>query len=264
MKCKICAGTSVPFSSALVLSKHKVAYFQCENCGFVQTEEPYWLDEAYVEAVSTYDVGWLKRSLANSALCERYILQYFDCNAKFIDYGAGYGVLVRHMRDIGYDFCWHDKFCQNLFAQHFEADTTGATRYELLSAFEVFEHLADPRREFEKMLDLADNVLASTELIPAGSPRPGSWWYYFPLHGQHIAFYTEKTLALLAEAYSLHLLTDGSNYHLFSRRPLRRLPIRDRLRLKMAGDIRCLRSRLNRQSLTRGDFTALSGVRIDQ
>jgi hypothetical protein len=254
VRCKVCGEASVRFSSALVLSKYQVTYFRCDHCGFVQTEEPYWLDEAYSEAVSSYDIGTINRAFVNSSRCEEYILRYFDCNAKFVDYGAGYGALVRRMRDMGYDFYWHDKFCKNLFALHFEADTSGATRYELLTAFEVFEHMANPREEFERMLGMADGILAGTELIPETNPRPGEWSYYFPLHGQHIAFYARKTLTFLAETYRLHLLTDGRSYHLFTKKPLRRLPIRDRLRVSLARDIRSLRYKLSKQSLLMDDF----------
>ena len=50
-KCKICDSNSHYFATAKVLQKYNVDYFQCSNCGFVQTEEPYWLDEAYSEAI---------------------------------------------------------------------------------------------------------------------------------------------------------------------------------------------------------------------
>ena len=39
---------------------------------------------------------------------------------KFLDYGGGYGILVRLMRDVGYDFYWFDKYSQNIFAKGFE------------------------------------------------------------------------------------------------------------------------------------------------
>ncbi|MCK7523618.1 MAG: hypothetical protein MZV64_41270 [Ignavibacteriales bacterium] len=57
------------------------------------------------------------------------------------------------MRDVGYDFYWHDPYTQNLFANGFE------DRFEIqfqdlncLTAFEVFEHLVNPKEELEKML----------------------------------------------------------------------------------------------------------------
>ena len=47
------------------------------------------------------------------------------------------------MRDKGYDFYWQDIYSKNLYATDFEY--TKNTKYEMLTAYEVFEHLPDPR-----------------------------------------------------------------------------------------------------------------------
>jgi hypothetical protein len=260
--CKICLSTSDPFSSALILSKYQVSYFRCEKCGFVQTEDPYWLDEAYSDEANIYDIGYVNRAIANSQLCERYILQYFDCNSKFVDYGAGYGIMVRRMRDLGYDFYWYDKYCQNLFSRSFEANMSGEIVYELLTAFEVFEHLINPLQELEMMLEISDNILFTTELIPPGNPKPGQWWYYFPLHGQHIAFYTQKSLNVIAESHHLFLKSIGSVHLLTKQRP-RELHLVTKLAMNIYGKERLLRHKLFKKSLLAEDFTRLSGVKFN-
>lgn len=50
-------------------------------------------------------------------------------------------MLVRVTRDLGFDFYWHDKYCDNIFAKHFVANRE--SRFALLTAFEVFENLVD-------------------------------------------------------------------------------------------------------------------------
>jgi len=45
MNCKICSSNSSHIFSHDVLKKYNVKYFKCENCGFIQTENPYWLEE---------------------------------------------------------------------------------------------------------------------------------------------------------------------------------------------------------------------------
>lgn len=255
MNCKICESDTNYFASALVLSKYQVSYFQCPKCSFVQTEEPYWLDEAYSDAVSDYDLGSVNRAIVNSKKTEKFILKYFDCNSHFLDYGAGYGIFVRRMRDLGFNFYWYDRHCENLFAKRFEGDISGQTKYELLTAFEVFEHLVNPRQELEKMLSLSDNILFSTNLIPHNNPKPGDWWYYFPLHGQHISFYTKKTLLFIAERYSLHLTTNENSIHLLTKLPLPKISIKDRILLKITNNNDYLRYKLNQQSLLQDDFS---------
>lgn len=38
-------------------------YYRCPNCGFICTEEPYWLDEAYSSAIASTDIGVIMRNM---------------------------------------------------------------------------------------------------------------------------------------------------------------------------------------------------------
>jgi 2-polyprenyl-3-methyl-5-hydroxy-6-metoxy-1,4-benzoquinol methylase len=216
MICKICSSNSGPFSGAEILNKYKIQYFKCPECGFIQTEEPFWLEEAYSEVINRSDIGLIARNIVLSNTTKIILKFLFGKNKKFLDYGAGYGVFVRLMRDFGFDFYWTDKFSDNLFAKDFEADLTG--KYELLTAYEVFEHLVQPAEELEEMLKHSDSILFSTFLVPASNPKPGEWWYYAPDHGQHIALYSKKSLEVLAKKFNLNLYTNGKNLHLFSKK----------------------------------------------
>ena len=130
----------------------------------MQTAVPYWLAESYASVINEIDIGPINRAVAGSKIVKGIILSMFHREGKFIDYGAGYGVLVRMMRDLGFDFYWCDKYCDNIFAKHFVADRE--TRFELLTAFEIFEHLVDPLSEIKAMLAFSDNLLFSTLLVP--------------------------------------------------------------------------------------------------
>jgi len=113
---------------------------------------------------------------------------------------------------------WFDRYCQNLFANGFEADIEDGKKYELLTAFEVFEHLADPMSEIQAMSKVSDNILFSTDLLPSPAPPINKWWYYAPEHGQHIAFFTLKSLMVLAERLGAHLCSNkGTNMHLITK-----------------------------------------------
>jgi hypothetical protein len=114
------------------------------------------------------------------------------------------------MRDKGYDFFRQDKFCPNLFAVNYDlTDLPPSTRFELVTAFEVFEHLADPRQEAQRMLELSDSVFLTTEIVPATPiARPEDWWYFAPETGQHISFFSVKALEILAGQVGCHLWTN--------------------------------------------------------
>ncbi len=217
MICKICETTSIPFASAEIRKKYNVEYFRCPACGFVQTEEPYWLPEAYSEPINKSDTGLVNRNLILADITKAVISVFFNRRSRFIDYGGGYGLFVRLMRDSGFDFYRMDAHAPNIFARDYEAEPQGNKQYELMTSFEVFEHFAAPSQELEKMFNFSNNILFTTELIPGNCPKPGEWWYYGLDHGQHISFFTKKTLRVLSEKFKVRLYSNGRSIHLLTR-----------------------------------------------
>jgi hypothetical protein len=218
--CKICRAETDPHACGLVLQKYDVGFFRCRNCGFIQTEEPFWLAESYASAINRTDVGYVGRNVAYSKMVKAVICAMFNPQASFVDFGGGYGMLVRLMRDSGFDFRWQDKHCDNLFAQGFEVLEDSNTGFELLTAFEVFEHLVDPLGGVEEMLGFADSIMFSTELVPDPVPALDEWFYYGLDHGQHVAFYTRGALKEIGRRFNLNVVSYGSYMHLFSRNGL--------------------------------------------
>ncbi len=216
VNCRICQAESALFSSAKVLTRVPVDYFRCGACGFIQTQEPTWLAEAYSEAITASDIGLVGRNLFLRDVTCAVLTRCLDAGARFLDYGGGYGLFTRLMRDRGYDFRWEDPLCRNLFAQDYIHKP--GDRYEALTAFEVFEHLPDPAAGITAMAARSDSIFFSTELLPPGPPKPGEWWYYALDSGQHVALYTRAALAKLGEPHGMRLLTNGRNLHLLTRR----------------------------------------------
>lgn len=238
----------------MVLSRHRVRYWRCGACGFVQTEEPYWLAEAYAQALSALDVGAVSRNLRLAGITQSVIARFYDANGLFLDYGGGTGLFVRLMRDAGYNFRWLDKFATNIFARGFEA---GPGEFELLTAFEVLEHLPHPVEELAMMLRYSRNILCTTVLLPDPAPAPGQWWYYGLEHGQHVSFYTRRSLQVLADRFQLHLCSHGE-LHLLSKAAIK--PRRFRLSTNRRVVSWTQRFR-RRPSLADRDFQALSAAR---
>ncbi len=133
---------------------------------------------------------------------------FFDKHGKFLDYAGGYGIFVRLMRDIGFDFYWYDKYTPNLFARGFEY-TPEVGKIEAITTFESFEHFVNPIEELENMLQLSKNIIFTTELLPNPIPKPEEWWYYGLDHGQHISFYSPKTFKYIADRYGLEYINLG-------------------------------------------------------
>jgi hypothetical protein len=217
-KCRCCKKVldKELFSADLLIIKKKIKYFSCKNCGYVQTEEPSWLEEAYSSTINHSDTGIMARNISNASLVLATLILLKDRNSLVVDYAGGYGFLVRLLRDIGINTYWLDPYCKNLVARGFEY--VNANKADLITAFESFEHFVDPNQEVIKMLDIAPNILLTTNIIPYPAPIPTSWWYYGLEHGQHIGFYRLKTLKYLADKYKLYLISDGVSRHFFSKK----------------------------------------------
>jgi len=221
--CKICASETVPLFTKRILNKYPVQYYSCPNCGFVQTDQPFWLEEAYAEAINNTDIGLVLRNKTFSELVTAQLsILGFRRDRKYLDYGGGYGMFVRMMRDNGFNFYCYDQYCKNLYATKFVDNEPGLTQeqYEAITAFEVFEHLENPIFEIEKLLQHTDTVLFSTELSSSFQGNLENWWYIMPEHGQHIAFYHRKTLEFIAKKYGLNLYTNNHTLHLLTKRSL--------------------------------------------
>ncbi len=248
------------FAKTKILGKYNIQYFQCRNCQFVQTEDPYWLEETYVEAINDSDIGLIGRNIFLSRISQAVILTFFDGNAKFVDYGGGYGLFVRLMRDAGFDFYRFDQFCANLFVKGFEANLEYQNQYELVTAFELFEHLIQPLDEIEKMLKFSKNIFFSTNLIPSNNPKPDEWWYYGLEHGQHISLYTRKSLAIIANEFHLNLYSHGNSLHLLTPERIPSFLFTAVLRYKIATLlIPLLRKKLKKKSLLADDYFKTTG-----
>jgi hypothetical protein len=218
LNCRICGNTSSKIFRRRILQTHEVDYFQCASCGFIQTEEPYWLDEAYRSPINTEDTGLLKRNILLAKRTSAVLFSVFKRRGTFLDYGGGYGLFVRMMRDCGFNFYWSDPFTKNLFAQGFEYSPERVTSVELITTFECFEHFKEPIQEIEKMLSISSSILFSTETFSSGTPDPETWKYYYFSHGQHISLYSLSSLKYIAAKYHLHLYSNGKSFHLLTKR----------------------------------------------
>lgn len=215
IKCRICNSNTHYVFSARILNKYEVKYYHCTNCNFLQTEEPYWLTEAYCEPINITDTGLLDRNIYLSKITSVLIYFLFNKNKKYLDYAGGYGVFTRLMRDIGFDFYWKDIYTENLLAKGFEYTDE---EVELMTAFEVLEHLVHPLKEIDSMLKVSENILFSTNLLPTPTPQPNEWWYYGLEHGQHISFYSKQTFEYIAKNFNLNYYSYGARIHLLTKK----------------------------------------------
>jgi hypothetical protein len=226
--CKICSKESFFLFEGLVMNKYMAKYFKCSKCNTIHIDSPNWLNEAYSSAITALDLGLLSRCILNVSRTESLINQLnslfnYKTYISILDFAGGYGVYTRLMRDNGFDCYWQDDYCENVFAKDFIHNDNA--KYDIVTAFEVFEHEQDPNLLFKRLTTLSDNILFSTLILPSQSLKEtNDWWYFTPETGQHITFYTLTGLELLARKYGYNFYSNGSDLHFISKIKLRSNP----------------------------------------
>jgi hypothetical protein len=205
--CRLCGSSTHFLFCQRVLHKHDVRYFRCPACDLIQSEEPWWLGEAYSSAITSFDTGAIARNVrcARLTTATAWLLGVTP-QSHCADFGGGHGVFVRMMRDLGFYFALCDKYAQNLFARGFEADPT--QRFDLVTCFEVLEHFADVSGELDRMFSPRHDAILVSTVLHRGH-REG-WWYYGPTHGQHIAFYSRQSMQFIAQRFGYEAISGGA------------------------------------------------------
>lgn len=221
--CRLCGGATHVHFAGRVLDRYSCRYLLCEACGSLQTEPPYWLDEAYagghLAAIDTGPVLRCQNNLAVVAVSVR--LLGLPRRARIVDFGGGDGLLCRMLRDIGLDARVSDRHAANTLARGFDdagqdGGQGGRGQPDMVCAFEVAEHFADPSAGMAEILDRGAAVcLVGTETYRG---QGADWWYIAPITGQHVFFYSPAGMAILAARHGYRYERIGG-YHLFVRTP---------------------------------------------
>lgn len=251
MKCPICGSKREWTHEALLLQRHRVSYWACQECEFWGTEEATWLDEAYSDAIGAADTGLVVRNL-NLAKRMPVLLSRMTLGREsaFVDWAGGYGLFVRLMRDRGLNFYWQDDYASNILAgpHVFEKAETSVS---VVTAIEVFEHVQEPIEFIRRILSetSCETIVFTTQLHD--SSYDPSWWYLAPEGGQHISFYSRRTLTKIAEVTGMNVHS-CAGIHMLTSRKISQLEYA--FLVKVTPRIPLLTSRLG--SLTQADHEA--------
>ena len=206
---------------ALILGKYQASYFKCTTCEYWFISNPHWLPEAYTRAISTLDTGILERNVRISRTLVNLLPQLAP-KGNYVDWAGGLGILTRLMRDKGFNYYWQDQYATNELSAGFEWNNQ--LSIQLVSAFEVMEHIEDPLGFIRDVMSQtnADIFIFSQELHNGLTDK--TWFYFVPETGQHISFYSKKTLEALAVKLELYLMSFDGIFILSKKRI--RIPIR--------------------------------------
>lgn len=229
LPCPVCGGNAPPLDAVdfnksceegrgkfLPRSGIPVRYHLCQDCGFCFAPEfRRWSHRDFAERI--YNAGYGKvdpdyaeiRPKTNAALIEKLFGKSRD-SIRHLDYGGGAGVLSRTLNLSGWQSASYDPFTV-------PADPVASGPFDLITAFEVFEHVADAPRLVQELAGLManDGLLFFSTLVSDGEIAPNrklSWWYAAPRNG-HISLFSSRSLELALGARGLLLGSLSPIYH---------------------------------------------------
>src|SRR5713101_4648689 len=206
-KCRLCDGNLEKRFSLRVLNKYDVAYFECQNCKSLQTEQPYWLVEAY-QSLSNLDTGAAQKNITNLTAC--YAVAKILNLKNVLDFGGGSGLLCRLLRDYEINCYVVDKYSTPTYGLGYtEPDFQSP---DLLLALEVFEHFPNPQTDLEQLFASSPKAVLVSTLLFSG--QGSHWWYLAEESGQHVFFYSNKAIGLISQKFG-YLAAICGGYVLF-------------------------------------------------
>jgi len=196
-----------------------IYYALCAECGFCFAPQMYeWsLSEfsahIYNEDYKLVDPDYeIARPSANA----NFIASLFGKDAgriRHLDYGGGNGALSGLLRAQGFASTSYDPFVD------LTVDPRSLGKFDLITAFEVFEHVPDVAALMSNLAALRakEGVILFTTLASDGNIGPNqrlNWWYASPRNG-HISLFSRKSLLCLAVRNSLNFGSLNDGLHVF-------------------------------------------------
>jgi len=230
-KCKLCGSTQLQ----KIVSKGKVGYFKCAQCGLVmQIPLP---DEDKSKAI--YDKGasyfrdrrkavdyikgetWLKKTASfYISIISQYIKEFNQKKLDILDVGCGTGVLVKAFVDMGHNAQgvelskWASDFGKKrykveIIQGNIEKLNLPLSSYDIITAMHVVEHLRKPQETLRYLVEHLKEggylVLATPNSACLTARLVKQYWrYYIP--DEHLFLFSPTSLKLLVERVGLRVV----------------------------------------------------------
>jgi hypothetical protein len=200
-----------------------IYYHRCQNCQFVFTrafdavEGAFWGNFIYNETYyKLLDPEYqLSRPKLSAELVHAVCSFMGRSDVVGLDFGGGNGAMAKILSGQGINYFTHDPYgASNLKEADFR-------KFNVVSAFEVLEHTTDPLVTFEEMLRFVAkgfvgviSTQCSDGLID--EKKRLSWHYVAPRNG-HVSIYSQKSLDVLAKAFSINHVAVSRGTHVFGK-----------------------------------------------
>lgn len=226
--CPVCAAPALPLDSVdfnksceedrglkLPRSGVLVQYHLCDGCGFCFAPEfSAWTFRDFEQRIyngdyETVDPDYkFTRPAGNANLLAGL---FSAAKISHLDYGGGSGLLSKQLREKGWDSQTYDPYVDR------SVSVRGIGPFDLVTAFEVFEHVPDVNVLFDDLQTLVkvDGAIMFSTLLSDGEigrHRPLTWWYASPRNG-HISLFSAQSLRLCLNRRGFNFASASANLH---------------------------------------------------
>ena len=231
-KCPVCESKStildvVDFSKSCEERNGKflektgipVYYAICDGCDFAFSPDfRNWSQEEFAEKIYNQeyievDPDYLEKRPNHNFNLLNILFGKNKREIVHLDYGGGNGELVRKLTLSDWLSNNYDPFSTT------HSNIGDLRTFNLITAFEVFEHVPDPNEIMKNLKILIEEyglILFSTLVSDSNIKRNErlSWWYASPRNG-HVSLFTYKSLRILGEKYDLNFASLGIGTHIY-------------------------------------------------
>jgi hypothetical protein len=214
--CEEVRGTFLP------LSGRPIYYHRCPGCAFTYAPEfQRWSNDDFLRHIYNdryveIDPDYASKRPLNNA---KFLSDLFGADKhqiRHLDYGGGNGILSAALSNEGWNSATYDPFPAS------ERALSELGKFNLITAFEVFEHVPDVDALIDNVRALMDDecLLIFSTLLSDGNVSPNNrltWWYASPRNG-HVSLFSKQSLTVLAERNQLVFGSFSQGIHCFINR----------------------------------------------
>ena len=187
--------------------------FECRNCGFLQCSDIPTVTSFYEEMV---DESYVKTSFARSIQARKIIkyIKKIKKNGKFLDVGAGSGILVEQANYSGYiaEGIEPSKYLCKVAKEKLLEIHNGTLpnesikkKYDVITLIDVIEHVTDPvdlvKNISQLLADEGVAIIVTPDVSSLASKIMGWKWWHF--RKAHVGYFNLKTLDICLNAAGL-------------------------------------------------------------